>query len=168
MLTCWLDNIYKASAVHEKDGSSSPGAGLYQLLPLKALWTFLDCQSHLRRKRSLCRDLLYRRGLHILVLLLASFPIIAVGQERAPQIQVKTAEDHLPQSRSATIEEGQSAVSITIFGMSEEGADPRLWNMDMGGVNPFRLPEPRIQSFRTFSPGALIGPVWKSWYCRAA
>ena len=30
----------------------------------------------------------------------------------------------------------------------------------MGGVNPFRLPEPQFPSFRAYPLPALIGPVW--------
>ena len=59
-----------------------------------------------------------------------------------------------------TFEEGQTAVSVAVVRMSEEGSNPRLWNGDMGGVNPFRLPEPQIHPFHAFSPDALIGPVW--------
>ena len=94
------------------------------------------------------------------MLLLVSFPTVAVGQERVPQIQIKTTTDDFPQSRPATLEEGRAEVAVGVMRVSEEGTDSRLWNVDMGGVNPFRLPEPPIHSFRAFSPNALIGPVW--------
>ena len=49
---------------------------------------------------------------------------------------------------------------MAVMRVSEEGSGPRLWNVDMGGVNPFRLPEPPIHPSHAFSPDALIGPVW--------
>ena len=98
------------------------------------------------------------RALHVLALLLVSFPVVAVGQERVPQVQIKTAADDVPQSISATIE--RPAVSVAVIRTIGEELDPRLWNVDMGGVNPFRIPEPPIHLFHAFSPDALIGPVW--------
>ncbi|MXX92443.1 MAG: hypothetical protein F4Y63_03200, partial [Chloroflexi bacterium] len=97
-------------------------------------------------------------GLRVLVLLLT--PVVAVGQEAVPQIQIKEAADRLPQSSSATFEEEPVEVSVAVMRVSEEGADSRLWNMDMGGVNLFRLPEPPIHPLHALSPDALIGPVW--------
>ena len=105
-------------------------------------------------------DLFIRWGLQVLVFSLVSFPIVTVGQENVPQIQINTAADDFPQPSSAAFEEGRAALSVAVMRMSEVGAAPRLWNVDMGGVNPFRLPKPPIHSFRAISPAALIGPVW--------
>ena len=76
----------------------------------------------------MCRALLHRVGQRVLVLLLVSVPVVAAGQERAPQIQIKSAADRLPQSRSATFEEGLTEVSVAIMKVSEVGVHSRLWN----------------------------------------
>ena len=87
-----------------------------------------------------------------------SFPAVAVGGERVSQAEVKTGADGFPQSRPATFK--RSAVSAAVMRVSEEGSDPWLWNVDMGGVNPTWLPKPPIRSVRAFSPVALIAPAW--------
>ena len=97
-------------------------------------------------------------ALHVLVLFL--IPMVAVGQEPVPQVQIKTAADHFPQSRSATLERVEISVALIRVSEDLEGSDPRLWNVDMGGVNLFRLPEAPMHYVNTFSPAALIGPVW--------
>ena len=97
-------------------------------------------------------------GLHVLVLLL--IPIVAVGQESVPQVQIKTAADDFPRPGSATSERAEVSVALVRVSEGLNGSDPRSWNVDMGGVNLFRLPEPSIDPFHAFSPDALIGPVW--------
>ena len=92
------------------------------------------------------------------MLLLVSFPVVAAGQERVPQIQVKTAADDFPRSSSSTFQ--RRTASVAVMGMSEVESDPRLWNVDTGDVNPFRIPVPQIHPFHAVSPDALIGPVW--------
>ena len=75
-----------------------------------------------------------------------------------PQIQSKTAMDDFPQSNSAIIQ--RPGVSVAVLRVSDEEADLLPWNVDMGGVSPFRIPESPIHPFHAFSPDALIGPVW--------
>ena len=101
--------------------------------------------------------LVIRSGPQVLVIIVAFFPVVAVGQEALPQIQIKTAADEFPQYSPAASELAE--VSVAVIRVSDEGAESQLWNGDMGGVNPFRIPEPLVHPFHAFSPAALIGPV---------
>ncbi len=100
-----------------------------------------------------------RRGLQVLGLLLIYLPTVSVGQDHVPQIQIKAATGHYSVSRSPIFDEDLNEFSIELSMGSEElnGPIPQLWNTDMGGVIPFRIPDSPIH---TFPSDTLIGPFW--------
>ncbi len=101
-----------------------------------------------------------RRGLQVLILILAYLPSVSVGQDYVPKIQIKVAADDLPIASLPTFEEelGRFSVGISLDSEGLSGPDPRQWNMDVGGTNQSRIVGPSI---RTFSSDTLIGPVWR-------
>ncbi len=101
-----------------------------------------------------------RRGLQVLILILAYLPSVSVGQDYVPKIQIKVAANDLPIASLPTFEEelGRFSVGISLDSEGLSGPDPRQWNMDMGGTNQSRIPGPSI---RAFSSDTLIGPVWR-------
>ncbi len=100
-----------------------------------------------------------RRGVQVLVLVLVYFPIFSVGQDYGNQIHIKAVTDHIPIMSLPAFDDELNEFSIGLSMASENiyTPDPRLWNMGLGGVSPFRIPDPPVH---LFSSDTLIGPVW--------
>ena len=101
--------------------------------------------------------------MQVLVWCLVGLPTLAAAQEHVPSIQIKAAEEYSRSvSTTETFEEGLPEIAFDVAVISEGvlDSDPRLWTVDMGGVNLFRLPEPLVHPLNGISPDALIGPVW--------